>query len=178
MPRVSTVVTADFVREFLIECVALYESRPCTQRRAELGPEAFALEFGEAHRPVPWETWQERGFRQRAEMRCFNNAKWYAGKYPSLLYVEGWAAQSTVGPMEHAWCVDPDGCVVDLTWRDVDERAEYYGVVFPPGLARRLMVAPEFKYLSPLSAATLFDAAARAELIALAKARRPASTRA
>lgn len=80
---------------------------------------------------------------------CFENAVLAAGTDPSLRYVEGvYAAYGGFTP--HAWCIDPDGQVVELTWptrpehgtdgaKDdfmgmglvAPERMAYCGVIFP-----------------------------------------------
>jgi len=55
---------------------------------------------------------------------CFKNAALLAMEHPELTYVEGFA--TCVIPMHHAWCVDPDGNVVDSTWRTLG--TSYFGI--------------------------------------------------
>lgn len=55
------------------------------------------------------------------------NAARLAMDNPDLTYVEGYA-DSDLFPMEHAWVVDPDGRVIDNTWRKPG--TVYYGVPF------------------------------------------------
>ncbi|MFI8459087.1 hypothetical protein [Kitasatospora sp. NPDC085464] len=58
--------------------------------------------------------------------RCFLNSAWTAAEH-HLLYVEGWAVPAGFNlQLEHAWCVTPDGTVVDPTW-EVPGTA-YFGV--------------------------------------------------
>lgn len=52
-----------------------------------------------------------------------------------LVYVEGIASasfESAPCPTLHAWLVDPEGRVVDPTWREAD-RCTYYGIPFHAG---------------------------------------------
>ncbi|MFF1713580.1 hypothetical protein [Streptomyces sp. NPDC058268] len=62
---------------------------------------------------------------------CYSNAAHYALANPDdqLLYAEGFAITHTGMDfhLPHAWCVRPDGTVVDPTWDDVPGRA-YIGV--------------------------------------------------
>lgn len=64
---------------------------------------------------------------------CFDNSYRLARKSRGQLrYVEGMA--TGVIAVEHAWCVDQDGRVVDLTWgsfRTVGMGASYMGVAIP-----------------------------------------------
>src|ERR1035438_7217539 len=56
--------------------------------------------------------------------------------YASQAYVEGYAINPWVArhPVAHAWCVDPEGFVVDTTW---DEGVDYFGVPFRMEYVRR-----------------------------------------
>lgn len=85
--------------------------------------EAFVLEHGRqwqaAKRPA--------GQRKRRSQMCFMNATHLMHEDDSLTYVEGYAARFF--PTLHAWCVTPDGVVVDLTWPD-PQNSYYFGVPF------------------------------------------------
>lgn len=60
---------------------------------------------------------------------CYSNAARYAREH-LLTYAEGYALPDGVDfPLAHAWCVRPDGTVVDPTWADKPGRA-YIGVAF------------------------------------------------
>ncbi|MFE2912448.1 hypothetical protein ACFXI0_07825 [Kitasatospora indigofera] len=53
------------------------------------------------------------------ERDCFANAALTERTHPGLLYAEGFAMPASVPfPVAHAWCVTPDGRVVDPTWTD------------------------------------------------------------
>jgi hypothetical protein len=63
---------------------------------------------------------------------CYSNAARYARVHSpaGLIYAEGYALPHGVDfPLAHAWCVRPDGTVVDPTWADTPGRA-YIGVAF------------------------------------------------
>lgn len=57
---------------------------------------------------------------------CYHHAYELALAHPELTYCEGRA--STVWPVEHAWCVTPEGLVVDGTWEAGE--AHYFGACF------------------------------------------------
>lgn len=58
--------------------------------------------------------------------QCFKNAFVLASSNPGgLAYVEGLALTSGI-PLHHAWCVDPDGNVIEPTWPDLGQA--YFGV--------------------------------------------------
>lgn len=67
---------------------------------------------------------------------CFQNALKYADRH-GLLYAEGYGlpgellAAGFVFPVEHAWCVDLSGNVVDPTW-SAPENSCYLGIEFGP----------------------------------------------
>lgn len=71
------------------------------------------------HRPRPADV------SQGAARDCYRNALLLAQRRDDLVYCEGWAAGMI--PVEHAWCVDGDGAVVDPTWDD-DTGHVYFGV--------------------------------------------------
>ncbi len=55
---------------------------------------------------------------------CYTNA-YYAAEDNDWRYVEGYA--TSVIPMMHAWCVDDEGVVMEVTWETAGD--EYMGVV-------------------------------------------------
>lgn len=84
------------------------------------------LLLGRAHNPAlrpPAYSRQTRG-------QCYRNAGCLALDNPQLIYCEGYAVTARCPlPLHHAWCLTPDGCVVDNTW-ELDAGAEYVGVAF------------------------------------------------
>lgn len=83
------------------------------------------LAMGQPWAPAPLPAHVELG-----EMsECFENAFHLAVENPTeFTYVEGYA--SNIIPVNHAWCVDAGGRVVDPTWDDAAE-CQYYGVRIP-----------------------------------------------
>lgn len=77
---------------------------------------------------------QDHGFARGVPKECFRNALHLAAEN-ELLYAEGFATHGKLAgfPIEHAWCVDSEGDVVDNTWNYSD--AVYYGLVFRPAFA-------------------------------------------
>lgn len=77
-----------------------------------VGPQTFARIYGEAR-------------------ECFMNAAQLAIDDPSMTYVEGMVGVYGV-PIDHAWCVTPDGVVVETTLEPAKEGCigHYFGVPF------------------------------------------------
>lgn len=68
-------------------------------------------------------------FGRGMQHACYRNAFDLALAHPGeLTYCEGRALSCALVPVEHAWCVTPDGQVVDTTWHG-DEQ-DYVGVRF------------------------------------------------
>lgn len=80
----------------------------------------YLLQHGETWRGIP--TPDEFKGHIGEPQRCFNNALAAAAADPRLTYVEG---LYNVGgrAAEHAWCVDPEGRLVELTFMS-DERGD------------------------------------------------------
>ena len=56
----------------------------------------------------------------RAEPQaCYKNATLLAMENEALTYVEGKVATMGI-PIDHAWCIDADGVVIDPTWSAQD----------------------------------------------------------
>jgi hypothetical protein len=79
-------------------------------RKYEVGPHSFSLARG-------------------PEKQCYANAGMLALNMPHLTYVEGQILVCGV-PIDHAWCIDEEGVVVDPTLGDADHTDEFYGVPF------------------------------------------------
>lgn len=58
--------------------------------------------------------------------QCFHNAANAAFHEPELIYCEGYA--SSIIPTLHAWCLDPEGRVLELTWSK--PATDYFGIPF------------------------------------------------
>lgn len=69
----------------------------------------------------------------RSEARaCFRNAALFALEH-RLPYIEGYAM--SIIPVHHAWCLDHDGRVIEVTWKELG--SAYFGVRFQPKLVTR-----------------------------------------
>jgi hypothetical protein len=97
-------------------------------RNYAIGPQTFSGPRGEAK-------------------ACFKNATHLALENPSLTYVEGKVGVLT--PVDHAWCITPDGVVVDptldkgnkgITDGTYDRITEYYGVPFHTDYLRKAIM--------------------------------------
>lgn len=72
-----------------------------------------------------WPVVSEAAWPRGEKQQCFSNSQRLAIAHPELTYVEGYALN--VIPVHHAWCVDPDGAVIDVTWERRDSN-RYFGV--------------------------------------------------
>jgi hypothetical protein len=72
---------------------------------------------------------------------CYRNATMLAIKDPTLTYVEGYALGGFF-PMEHAWCVDQYGMVIDTTW-EFPAASQYYGVPIATSYVRSRILAKD-----------------------------------
>jgi hypothetical protein len=84
----------------------------------------FYLMLGQARRsrPLP------KDVRAGQMKQCYMNAGRLATERPQFIYCEGYARRKGVPlAVHHAWCLDEEGYVLDLTW-PYDEENEYLGV--------------------------------------------------
>ena len=94
-----------------------------------------------------------RGVRHsylRGRMKeCFSNAAHRALEGP-MHYVEGYAMRKGIGfPIHHAWNIDPDGEIIDVTWDDPWD-CEYLGIKFTHDvLLRELLKNEVYGLLAP-----------------------------
>jgi len=88
-------------------------------------PYALVLELGRAFVPQP----EPQGVKWGKKKRCYDNAFDLLGLHPTLTYCEGFVlAGPALFPVEHAWCVDEAGNVVDNTLREPG--VGYFGIPF------------------------------------------------
>lgn len=69
-----------------------------------------------------------KGVRKQRDKLCYQNSLHLMLSNLELIYVEGYAIHLGI-PVHHAWCVTPDGVVVDPTWKH-PEKGVYIGVPF------------------------------------------------
>lgn len=77
---------------------------------------------------------------RQEQHNCYGNASHLAFDNPELTYVEG--KVHSIIPIDHAWCVDQDGVVIDPTLTALDHEGkpracEYFGVPFRTEYVRR-----------------------------------------
>lgn len=113
-------MTSD-LQQFLSDMADLVErssSRPATGY-AYLSYERFVLDRG-------------RGFSGGTALpgepqQCYRNAT-HAATRPGWTYWEGYAWPEDLIPVNHAWCTDGDGQLVEVTWQEA--APAYWGVSF------------------------------------------------
>lgn len=88
------------------------------------GPADLLLREGEWYR-----TGRVKKWAHSLPQGCFRNAALFAMEH-RLPYVEGYA--TSIIPVHHAWCLDHDGRVLELTWKELGK--DYFGVQFRPQL--------------------------------------------
>jgi hypothetical protein len=75
----------------------------------------------------PWYIGEQTFAGPRSEPgACYRNAYLAVQSNPTLTYVEGLCHMGII-PIEHAWCIDRDGRVVEPT---LPEASGYYGIPF------------------------------------------------
>ena len=90
--------------------------------------EEFVVKFGRTYTPRPFPAKYRKW--EGEPQACLYNAADLALAFPDLEYAEGFALHADPRidyPVEHAWCVDPKGNVIDPTWHEKVGR-EYFGV--------------------------------------------------
>ena len=96
------------------------------------GMDALVAEYGQSWQSVSWKSWRGRGYRRMKVKGCFRNAFDHSERHEELTYVEGLADAGYL-PIHHAWCITPEGQVVDPTWRESNHSMpvtdwEYFGI--------------------------------------------------
>lgn len=107
----------------------------------EKGYEQFVLDNGKAYdRKMPFAQVQQE-FGGGTPRNCYGDAYQLAMDNDDLTYVEGYAMNTGLA-VQHAWVVDSEGTVIDITWaagweqygdkdEDPDSRRSYYGFEVP-----------------------------------------------
>jgi hypothetical protein len=86
-----------------------------------------------------------RGFDMGEPKRCFDNSMRLATRC-DLLYCQGFVVcHDLYVPIEHAWCVDVDGSIIETTLGP-GRAATYAGVVFDPSFALEWMIRGRGQY--------------------------------
>jgi GNAT superfamily N-acetyltransferase len=85
----------------------------------------YLREAATRHEAQPLPAEYERG----EPKECYRNATLLMMRNPKLRFAEGIAYAEFGLPYLHAWCVDPDGKVVDPTWAH-PEKCTYTGVIY------------------------------------------------
>lgn len=82
-------------------------------------------------------------YRRGRQRECFKNAALLALEHDELCYVEGYASRATLPLLiEHAWCLDPGGDVIDPTW-EASAADEYAGLVIDRAELREALLATQ-----------------------------------
>jgi hypothetical protein len=73
-----------------------------------------------------------KGYRLGTIKQCYSNATHLVLNRKGLRYVEGYVIRGDLPiPIHHAWAIDADDQVIDVTLRGADDRCHYCGVVIP-----------------------------------------------
>lgn len=119
-----TAERTDLLRGYLEGLAAFGRANDRLEGWTHQSIEALVLAHGRAWTPQR----RPAAYRKRAFRQCFRNAFELAQDHPELTYVEGYADAGII-PVEHAWCVDRVGRVVDPTWRAAKTaESAYFGV--------------------------------------------------
>jgi hypothetical protein len=124
---------------------AVSEIREYLNMTLRVCPDHRLTQFMVSHGGV-WPTGPYSFALPRDEPRqCFANATHLALSLPHLTYVEGKVSCHGV-PLDHAWCVDEEGVVVDTTLRPAVDGGgmahitEYFGVPFRADYLRKAIL--------------------------------------
>jgi hypothetical protein len=119
--------------------------------------ESMLLEHGKLWTANAWSS-HKYGMKG-TQRECFSNATKLATAF-NLTYVEGLAMQYGMFPMEHAWCVDDNGNVIDNTWI-TNSAVVYYGLPLKYSFVVKSMsetgVYGVFDCIGPCPAWELYD---------------------
>ena len=100
-----------------------------------VNPYALVLELGRSFTPQR----RPKGIKRGRQKQCYENAYALLAQHPTLTYCEGFVlAEGVRIPVEHAWCIDEEGNVVDNTLRDPS--IAYFGIPFDREWAQQQIV--------------------------------------
>jgi hypothetical protein len=105
------------------------------------GPRSYenvVLKAGQTYTP------QElpKGYKKGRPRECYKNAYELSQSDPDLTYVEGFATPDFMPlPIQHAWCADSDGNVIDNTWKSAGN--SYIGVPFDNDFINKVALETE-----------------------------------
>lgn len=130
--------TADLRTYLETATAAVRRFRPAASRFVYPCVEAFVLAHG---RPFETRVCKPHGMWAGLPRCCFQNAAVLATICPErYTYVEGYAIG--VIPVLHAWVMDADGNVLDITWPEAAEvGAAYWGVPLKAAYVKRTVMA-------------------------------------
>ena len=140
--RGSGSVALGNTRDFLESWAATVKDKAADREFPYASQADFILKHG---RGFEWRALPP-GIRMGMALQCFRNSVRAAlGRPRFYTYVEGYAINTWVArhPVAHAWCIDPEGFVVDTTW---DEGMDYFGVPFRMEYVRRIANARKKDY--------------------------------
>jgi hypothetical protein len=111
--------------------------------------ERFVLENGRSW-PLPTSgKARPKGLRKMPNRQCYENALHVCLEHEfddvAWQYVEGYA--QSLMPVQHAWCIDSEGRVVDPTWPDLG--AEYYGIAISLTDVRKVVLKTRYYGVLP-----------------------------
>jgi hypothetical protein len=120
------------IRTFLKSLVALMRRNGAAVAACRRSSAGWLLEHGRH-----WTPPASRGVaRPGSPKQCYRNAAMLALAESCLVYCEGFAVAHF--PVEHAWCVDRVGRVVEPTWHCPG--SEYFGVPIRTAYLRKALV--------------------------------------
>lgn len=111
------------VGTFLRRCEELREGMGGASINGYSCLEAFVLKNGVS---MTRKAALPKGVKRAEPGLCFMNATLVALRHPELIYCEGYGHNGIL-PIMHAWNIDPDGNVIDVTWNP-DTGIEYFGI--------------------------------------------------
>ena len=111
-----------YIRQHLEAVAQLMREMPRPTGYAFHSIDEWLLKHGRFWTPQPL----PKRYRRGIPKWCFGNAQRLALHSKTLRYVEGYAM--SVIPIHHAWCVDANDRVIDVTWDHI--APAYFGVVF------------------------------------------------